>query len=474
MALRQTLSTGTSESSIVFFNGGHNHNGISSSLIDTSKYSIYDFTTDFLGAQARQQGPQATNYGKFKEVIARIVKEDVLTIAGIKLLPNEVQAVNISAGAVTANALAANIVLVNNRISSNNFDGTIAANGIITGDGTAGWAITSAGDAVFSSASIRGVIQAGALYLNATNYWDVNGDVSIGNVGGNAPGLYYDSANSVLAINGEVFAASGQIAGWTIDGNNLTASGFPGYITIGPTAYSATGEAGMEIAFGTYQTNMLSGGLLLQGEDNLIDLTTSSPVQVTISDGTQSTILSAFGVTGGNITSLGELQGDYLNITGNGVYYNASILAGFQTAGIFPISLCYRIAGGRYYIVANNDVNTLGTINWTPSDRRIKENISPISSDILDKFYSINVYKFNWNDKAPSFLDRGLINVGVIADELKGIIPDAVDDFSPDDDEVSRWASVEYEKIVPYAIAAIQDLNSKIQALEARIAELEG
>ena len=75
MSLRQRLSTGTSESSIVFFNGGHNHNGISSSLIDTSKYSIYDFTTDFLGTSARQQGPQAVNAGKFEEVVARIVKE---------------------------------------------------------------------------------------------------------------------------------------------------------------------------------------------------------------------------------------------------------------------------------------------------------------------------------------------------------------------------------------------------------------
>lgn len=472
MPLRQTLSTGTSESSIIFFNGGHNHNGISSSLIDTSKYSIYDFTTDFLGTSARQDGPQAANARKFETVVANIVKEKVLTIAGIKLLPNEVQANNISAGAVTASALAANIVLVNNRISSNNFDGTIAANGIITGAGTAGWAITSAGDAVFSSASIRGTIEAGALYLNASNFWSANGNVSIGNANGTS--LFYNSANSTLIINGEIIAATGQIAGWQIDGDNLTAGNFPGYITIGPTAYSATGEAGMEIAYGVYQTNMLSGGLLLQGDDNLIDLTTSSPVQITISDGAQSTILSALGVTGGNITSIGELQGDYLNITGNGVYYNASNLAFAQTLGVFPISFAYRNSGGRYYLMANNDATTVGTITWTPSDRRIKENISPVSRDILNKFYSINVYEFNWNDKAPSFLDKNLINVGAIADELITIVPDAVDDFGSDGDEPHRWATVDYEKIVPYAIAAIQDLNSKMQVLEARIAELEG
>jgi long-chain acyl-CoA synthetase len=141
MALRQTLSTGTSESSIIFFNGGHNHNGVSSALIDVSKYSLYDFTTDFLGTSARQEGPQAVNYGKFKQVISRIVKEDVLTIAGIKLLPNEVKAENITAGAITADKLSANIVLINNVIRSNNFDGTVLANGTITSYGTTGWAI---------------------------------------------------------------------------------------------------------------------------------------------------------------------------------------------------------------------------------------------------------------------------------------------------------------------------------------------
>jgi hypothetical protein len=163
MALRQTLSTGTSESSIIFFNGGHNHNGVSSALIDVSKYSLYDFTTDFLGTSARQEGPQAVNYGKFKQVISRIVKEDVLTIAGIKLLPNEVKAENITAGAITADKLSANIVLINNVIRSNNFDGTVLANGTITSYGTTGWAISGRGQAAFDTSFIRGSLTASSV-----------------------------------------------------------------------------------------------------------------------------------------------------------------------------------------------------------------------------------------------------------------------------------------------------------------------
>jgi hypothetical protein len=243
MVLRRTpLSTGVSESSIIFFNGGHNHNGTSSALIDVSKYSLYDFTTDFLGTQARKDGPQANNYGKFKEVVARIVREDVLTTAGITLLPNQVKANNIAAGSVTATALAANIVLVNNIISSNNFDGTVAANGVITSQGTAGWAINSAGFAVFANTAIRGTIEAGAIYINEYNFWDSDGDFSVGS---NIDGISWSSATSNFSVTGNIFATGGQIAGWLVDGDNLSAGGgFDGEMVVGPGYGPPTGIGG--------------------------------------------------------------------------------------------------------------------------------------------------------------------------------------------------------------------------------------
>jgi len=230
MSIRQTLSTGTSESSIVFFNGGHNHNGISSALIDVSKYSIYDFTTDFLGTSLRQES-QSFNYGKFKEVISRIVREDVLTTAGIRLLPNQVRAENISAGAVTATSLAANIVLVNNIIRSSNFDGNVAANGSILTDGTTGWAISGDGTAVFDSSYIRGTITAGAVSTPGVDILS-NGAIISNN--------FSVTANGVLSatganISGAITATSGAIAGWDITGDNLTSGGgYAGNMVIGP------------------------------------------------------------------------------------------------------------------------------------------------------------------------------------------------------------------------------------------------
>ena len=137
---------------------------------------------------------------------------------------------------------AANIVLVNNRISSNNFDGTIAANGIITGAGTAGWAITSAGGAVFSSASIRGLIQAGAIYINQYNYWNSDGDFQVGS---NTSLLSYFAETDVLSITGNVYAEGGRIAGWNITGTNLESGGeFDGEMVVGPGYGPGSGAGG--------------------------------------------------------------------------------------------------------------------------------------------------------------------------------------------------------------------------------------
>ena len=35
-----SFKKGTSENSIIFFQGGHSHDGVSSALIDTNKYTI--------------------------------------------------------------------------------------------------------------------------------------------------------------------------------------------------------------------------------------------------------------------------------------------------------------------------------------------------------------------------------------------------------------------------------------------------
>jgi hypothetical protein len=244
MALRRTpLSAGVSESSIVFFNGGHNHNGTSSSLIDTSKYSLYDFTPDFLGTEARRNGPQANNSAKFQEVIAKIVKEDVLSVSGIDLLPNQIKAVNIAAGIISSDLLSANLALINNIIYSSNWDGTYNATSKgITDGGTTGWAISSNGDAYFANTSIRGTLEASSVVIDENNFWSSDGTFQVGS---NTNILAYSAATDELSLTGYVYANGGRIAGWNISGSNLSSGGeFDGEMVIGPGYGPASGAGG--------------------------------------------------------------------------------------------------------------------------------------------------------------------------------------------------------------------------------------
>ena len=226
---RVSGSSGVSESSIVFYNGGHNHDGISSSLIDTDEYSLYDWTVGYVGAGSRLSRQEA-NFDALKNVIANVVTETVLGPTGIRLAPNSLHAISIVSNTITADQLAANIVLVNNIIRSNNY----VAN-------TSGWAIYGNGFAEFDIAVIRGQIVADSIYINALNYWNSNGTFSVGAANNY---MFYNGTN--LELTGTVTATAGQIAGWEISGDSLITGGnFSGDMILGKVLGS--NFAGMKV-----------------------------------------------------------------------------------------------------------------------------------------------------------------------------------------------------------------------------------
>lgn len=235
-------ASGIPESSIVFFVGGHNHDGDSSDLIKTDRYSIYDWNIGVTAGSGQRGQRQNENAASFRLLIDSIVKETTLGPSGIRLTPNSITGIHIASNSITANELSANIVLVNNIIRSSNFDGDIAANGSITSLGTTGWAISGDGTAVFDVSYIRGQIVADSIYINSFNYWASNG---VFNVGTENNYLSYNGTN--LELSGGVTATFGQIAGWVIVGDNLETGGnFAGSMQLGEFA-GTNGAAGVFI-----------------------------------------------------------------------------------------------------------------------------------------------------------------------------------------------------------------------------------
>jgi hypothetical protein len=98
------------------------------------------------------------------------------------------------------------------------------------------------------------------------------------------------------------------------------------------------------------------------------------------------------------------------------------------------------------------------------SDERLKENIVDASSQ-LDLINNIQVREFDWKV-------NGYHEVGMIAQELNTVVPSVVQEGGDDITE-QPW-SVDYGKLTPYLIKAIQEQQTIIDDLKSRIETLEG
>lgn len=92
------------------------------------------------------------------------------------------------------------------------------------------------------------------------------------------------------------------------------------------------------------------------------------------------------------------------------------------------------------------------------SDKRLKENIYPIDN-ALSKLNQIEGVYFNWKDKEEN-------QVGVIAQQVREVLPEVVSEDN------NSYLSVDYSKLVPLLIEAVNEQGGIIRELEKRIDKL--
>jgi hypothetical protein len=104
-----------------------------------------------------------------------------------------------------------------------------------------------------------------------------------------------------------------------------------------------------------------------------------------------------------------------------------------------------------------------GLITTTSSDIRIKKNIVPIES-ALDKVNALRgvYFEFDKNNELKVAVPHGKTRVGLIAQEVETIIPEAV----IDGDNGSTPKSVDYTGLVGLLVKAIQELEARVKELE--------
>ena len=121
-------------------------------------------------------------------------------------------------------------------------------------------------------------------------------------------------------------------------------------------------------------------------------------------------------------------------------------------------------AVGNWYLYAN------GTMSYS-SDERLKKNIETTRDGYLEDLAKLRVVKYNWNcDK-----DGDDKELGLIAQEVEKVFPNLVkDDTNPiSEDDPTMYKQLKQSVLPMMLLKALQEANTKITALEARITALE-
>ena len=180
--------------------------------------------------------------------------------------------------------------------------------------------------------------------------------------------------------------------------------------------------------------------------------------------------------------------------TGNGTYANRTITVsgGLIIENSDGVSGNINIASGQSISTTDNvrfaslgigtaasgttgEIRATNQITAYYSDQRLKENIE-IIPNALEKVNQLRGVTYNANTIAESFgYSRSEDHVGVIAQDVKEVLPEAVkpapfDRMIFEGVEISKsgedYMTVQYEKLVPLLIEAVKELSKQVEELK--------
>ena len=135
--------------------------------------------------------------------------------------------------------------------------------------------------------------------------------------------------------------------------------------------------------------------------------------------------------------------------------------------------------------VGTSGSGTIGEIRATNevtayySDRRLKENVQVINNAVT-KVLSLNGITYSPNDLAASYgYDKNVKLVGLFADEVEAVLPEATRPAPFDQDESGNsksgknYKTIQYEKLVPLLIEAIKEQQKSIDLLRDELYQLK-
>ena len=277
----------------------------------------------------------------------------------------------------------------------------------------------------------------------------------IGNLTGNATNLSTNRTN--WATNGTITAVVGQLAwrnygnGHTIfdasngtspDGTSINSTNPNEAWVVGagrPTlmGWNGTDTYGVRVDSSRYAENIKNTGTVTLAssiENNEITIT-----QPTIVINTPVKLLNFRWYS--DTWSIGNVRSNTATSLGLGVFLNSTEIGRFTSTDFRMFS---------------RDI-----IAFAASDKRLKDNITPISNPI-EKIQKIGGYEFDWIPTENIHSYEGH-DIGVIAQEIEEVLPELVTTRD------NGYKAVKYDKIVALLIEAIKDQQKQIDELKSKI-----
>jgi hypothetical protein len=211
--------------------------------------------------------------------------------------------------------------------------------------------------------------------------------------------------------------------------------------------YSSTfTTSGVQAAAGT--------GLIANGTLGLSSL--SGPILFATNGTTEVARIDSGGrllVGGSSVVYSGKLEVSYSGASFNG-------LAIIETNNTSSVAFLPLLSNGSVCGQITRVGTTSAVVYTTTSDYRLKENVNPMTNG-LNIISALNPVTYDWIDSKASA-------EGFIAHELQAVIPDAVvgEKDALNEDGSIKPQGVDFGKIVPHLVAAIQELTTRLAALE--------
>ena len=123
----------------------------------------------------------------------------------------------------------------------------------------------------------------------------------------------------------------------------------------------------------------------------------------------------------------------------------------------------------RFYVGMDGTINATSIVITAISDQRLKENVRDIDTG-LNEIMSLKPRRFDWKEGKGQ--DKKNV-AGFIAQEFEDVFPECVSTSKAGADGI-EYKNINHETLIPTLVKAIQEQQSLITQLTARITALEG